>query len=103
MRQRRFDQQRHAGPVVAEQDGVLEQRVGEDEALDGLWRDVLASKGDDDVLDAVGDYQEPVDVDVWKKGYLKTSGSFSLRRIYSFQAIASILCPSKQRDRKSVV
>ena len=64
MRQRRFDQQRHAGPVVAEQDSVLEQRVGEDEALDGLRRDVLAAQGDDDVLDAVGDDQEPVDVDV---------------------------------------
>ena len=35
-----------------------------------------------------------------KKGYLKISGSLSLRRIYSFQAIASILCPSKSRTKQ---
>ncbi len=58
-RQQRDDE----GPTVADQHRVLHQRRLLERALHRLRGDVLAAGGDDQVLLAVGDEDEPVTVD----------------------------------------
>ena len=60
----RRDQHHQVGAAVADDDRVVDQGRTFEFGLDGLWCDVLAAGGDDDVLLAVGDADEAVVVDL---------------------------------------
>jgi hypothetical protein len=60
----RHDEHHRILPAVADHDRLADVLVGLRQVLDRLRRDVLAARGDDDVLLAVGDPQEAAAVDL---------------------------------------
>ena len=62
-RLRGLHEQGEEGSVVAQEHGMLEQRIGLQQCLDRLRRNVLAALGHDDVLQPIGDEQETAPID----------------------------------------